>query len=319
MPSVHGHPIRVVARRTGLTSHVLRVWEKRYEAVTPQRTPTNRRLYSDADIERLALLHRATLSGRSIGQVAQLPTKKLAALVTADEQALVSPFSLAPLVMEKMVVEPYLESCLQAAAQLDAEALEETLTRASVALGLSALLERVVEPLLRRIGELWRDGALRIAHEHMASAVVRTFLGNLHATGERSDAQPCLVVATPAGQVHELGALLVATTAAAEGWRIAYLGANLPAEEIAGVAEQRQAKAVALSVVYPPDDVTVGNELKRLRHCLPKEIVLFVGGRAADGYRAVLTAIGAWTIKDLADFRTALESLRHQKLSGKKG
>ena len=61
------HPIKVVSRRTGLTPHVIRAWEKRYHAVTPKRTRTNRRVYTDEDVERLLLLRRATLAGRSIG------------------------------------------------------------------------------------------------------------------------------------------------------------------------------------------------------------------------------------------------------------
>ena len=80
-----GYPIRAVVRRTGLTAHVIRVWEKRYGAVSPMRTPTNRRLYSDSDVERLQLLHRAMLAGHSIGQIAQLPNERLRALVVADE------------------------------------------------------------------------------------------------------------------------------------------------------------------------------------------------------------------------------------------
>ena len=47
----HDHPIQVVVRRTGLSPHVIRVWEKRYDAVVPTRTPTNRRRYSDADAD----------------------------------------------------------------------------------------------------------------------------------------------------------------------------------------------------------------------------------------------------------------------------
>jgi MerR family transcriptional regulator, light-induced transcriptional regulator len=74
-----------VAHRTGLTSHVIRVWEKRYAAVSPLRTSTNRRLYLDSDVERLQLLRRATLAGHSIGQIARLPTEGLRALVAADE------------------------------------------------------------------------------------------------------------------------------------------------------------------------------------------------------------------------------------------
>ena len=81
------HPIQVVARRTGLTADLLRVWEKRYEAVSPGRSATSRRLYSDADVHRLLLLRRATLGGRRIGQVAGLSTEELEVLVATDEAA----------------------------------------------------------------------------------------------------------------------------------------------------------------------------------------------------------------------------------------
>src|SRR5918999_1341804 len=81
------HPIGVVTRRTGLSPDLLRVWEKRYHVVRPRRSSGGRRLYSDADIERLRLLYRATLAGRGIGQVATLSTPTLAALVRRDADA----------------------------------------------------------------------------------------------------------------------------------------------------------------------------------------------------------------------------------------
>ena len=61
-----GHSIKIVAQRTGLSSHVIRVWERRYDAVSPRRTETNRRLYSDGDIERLKLLGEATEIGHTL-------------------------------------------------------------------------------------------------------------------------------------------------------------------------------------------------------------------------------------------------------------
>ena len=68
------YSIKVVARRTGLSPHVIRAWERRYGAVEPERSATGRRLYSDTEIERLQALERATRAGHSIGQIAQLST-----------------------------------------------------------------------------------------------------------------------------------------------------------------------------------------------------------------------------------------------------
>ena len=70
------HSIKIVARRTGLTAHVIRIWEKRYGAVEPERTDTNRRLYSEEQIERLGLLRDLTQAGHSISHVAKLPLAK---------------------------------------------------------------------------------------------------------------------------------------------------------------------------------------------------------------------------------------------------
>src|SRR5947208_15218323 len=82
--SVPRHPIGVVARRTGLKPDLIRAWERRYGAVTPGRTETRRRFYSDEDIERLLLLRRAVNTGRGISQVAGLSDAELEALIEAE-------------------------------------------------------------------------------------------------------------------------------------------------------------------------------------------------------------------------------------------
>lgn len=69
--------IGAVIRRTGVSGPRLRMWEKRYRAVVPQRTPTNRRRYSAEDVERLALLAQLTREGHSISAVANLDLEAL--------------------------------------------------------------------------------------------------------------------------------------------------------------------------------------------------------------------------------------------------
>lgn len=310
-----GHPIQVVARRTGLTPDLLRAWEKRYRAVVPFRSSTGRRLYTDADISRLLLLRRATLAGRSISQVAALPDPELAALVEADERAasLAPPAAREPRAAATSPdpdAEDLLARCRDAVQALDAEALEAALGRATVALTRPATLQRVLGPLLREIGERWRGGSLRIAHEHLATAVVRSFLGGLRETYSPSESAPRIVIATPAGQLHELGALMAAAIAAAEGWRVCYLGANLPVEEIAATALQHRPRAVALSLVYPADDPRLPGDLRRLRRELPEGTALLVGGQAADAQRAAVAAAGATPVEDFDSFGAALRRLR---------
>jgi MerR family transcriptional regulator, light-induced transcriptional regulator len=307
------HPMRVVARRTGLNPHVIRVWEKRYSAVSPRRTPTNRRLYADADIERLQLLRQATLAGHSIGQIARLPADELRTLIAADEAPAVPALRAAGMPPVGAKTHPVLNAALAAIERLDAAALEDTLARAAVAFSPLVVIEQVIVPLLAKIGDLWHEGGLRVAHEHLASAVVRTTLGHLGRGFAPSAAAPHLVATTPSGQLHELGALIVATLAASDGWRVVYLGPSLPAEEVAAAAHQHEAKAVALSIVYPADDPHLGAELRRLRRALPSAVVLLAGGRAVDAYGDVLAEIGAVTLTDLAQLRATLAALRQRQ------
>ena len=94
------------------------------------------------------------------------------------------------------------------------------------------------------------------------------------------------------------------------GWKVTYLGASLPAAEIAGAARQMSARAVALSMVYPEDDASVARELDLLRELLPKEIGLIAGGRAVKGYGEVLAKIGAVVVQDLPQLGVALDRMR---------
>src|SRR5689334_15620845 len=290
------HPIGVVSRRTGLKPDLIRAWERRYGAVEPGRSETRRRFYSDEDIERLLLLRRVVNTGRGISQVAGLSNAELETLIATEPnsaRAYGQPAQTAANGDLDEVAEAFLTRCLAAAQRLDVRELEMELDRASVLFSRIHLMERLLVPLMRRIGDLWHQGTLRPIHEHMASSVVRSFLGGMQGAYHPEISAPHLVVTTPPRQRHELGALLAAATAAGEGWQVTYLGPDLPMEEIAAAAHQKGARAVGLSITYPPDDPLLIDDLRRLRRLLGAQTALIVGGRACPAYAAVLREIGA--------------------------
>ncbi len=297
----------MVARRTGLSAHVIRIWERRYGAVEPTRTDTNRRLYSEEQIERLSLLREITGAGHHIGPVAKLPTEKLRRMSKGTDLPASGVVRAAPAAVGKT---PLLEEGMAAVRALDSRALEETLRRGATELGLQGLLQRLIAPLAQGIGDSWREGVITAAHEHFASAVIRVFLGHASQPFTGVETAPVIVVATPSGQLHELGALLVGAAAANLGWHVTYLGASLPAAEIAGAARQNRARAVALSLVYPEDDPRMEAELVRLRELLPAETALLAGGRAMPAYREALEKTGASQVKDLTHLCSLLDELR---------
>jgi DNA-binding transcriptional MerR regulator/methylmalonyl-CoA mutase cobalamin-binding subunit len=299
------HPMRIVVLRTGLTPDLLRAWERRYAVVTPVRSEGGQRLYSDEDVERLSLLMRAVNGGRAIGEVAKLPPGELKGIVERDAKAvrmIRAPAHDAP---------PESRESLQAAAlasieRYDATELESMLRTAALRLGIDEALDGIIGPLLFTIGERWHAGLLRPAQEHVATAVIRRTLAWMMEQDTPAVGAHALVVATLAGQVIELGAMLVAAAASSHGWRVVYLGTNLPAAEIAAAAKQTQACAIALSFVYPTDDPAIAGALRELRAALPANTAILAGGSAAANYAVALSAIGATRLGSIGEFRSWL-------------
>jgi len=141
----------------------------------------------------------------------------------------------------------------------------------------------------------------------MTTAILKPFLHNLRISYRPADNAPSLVISTPTGQIHELGALIVGLVAASEGWRVIYLGPNLPAEEIASASNAKKPRYVLLSIVYPANDPYIRKELEKLRSLLNPEVNIIIGGRCSDSYSEIINKIGAILMKDLDDFRQLLE------------
>lgn len=299
------YPIKVVANKTGLTAYVIRAWEKRYSAIEPYRTDTNRRLYCEKDIQRLSLLKRLTKEGHNISSVAKLKTEELEKMVTQNGGSIIAAEP-----AKDGMINYYLSSGLTAIEDLDEKRLQNILSRASIDLSQPSLMHEVLIPMIKQIGDNWKNGSLRIYHEHLASAVIKTFLSNLRDAFEVPVNAPQIIIATPVGQMHELGALLVAAAAASEGWRVTYLGSNLPAEEITAAVNQRNPKALALSLVYPPDDPEVHKELIKISKHISNNTTLYVGGNATGSYLKTLNNTNANVIFEIKDFRKELVEIR---------
>jgi len=297
----------VVAKRTGLTPAVLRAWEKRYTVVVPSRTEGGQRLYTDADVERLSLLRRAVEEGRGISQVAALPTEDLKELVREDE---VERQGLGPLErLEGTSATGVLERAQRAVTQMDPGELERTLTRAALAFSLPTVVDDVVVPLLAKIGTAWESGRVGPSHEHLGSVVIRRFLEWMLETANVGEGAPVMVAATPAGEKHELGALLAAVSGAAEGWKAIFLGPDLPAEEVVVAALRLEADVVTLSCVDPRTAEALPGEILRIRERLPADVHLVVGGPLAEAQEGALRTEGVEILPTFQDLREKLRAL----------
>ena len=295
------HPIGVVARRTGLSTEVIRAWEQRYGAVDPARTEGGQRLYSEADVRRLRLLAAAVEAGHRIGAIAGLGEDLLLETVRGLGGAVPAGAAAGPPSMEPEAV---VAAALEAVAAADARALRDQLRRAAVMLEPMRFIEGVMVPFLDELGGRWEAGDVTPAHEHVASTVVRDVLGWLLENTSVPVGAPLLLVGVPAGQRHEFGALLAGVTAGVAGWTVLSLGGDLPARDIAALATQTGARALALSVVYAADGSATRAELAHMRAALDAGTLILVGGRAASD---IGTVEGVETVVDLSALRARLE------------
>jgi len=305
------HPIQVVARRTGLTADVIRVWERRYSVVNPKRANNSRRLYSDEDVEKLNLLRRATSAGRRIGDVAALSIEKLRELVDTDESAA------ARIPVAKIEQRPstgsvmeYFDDCLDAIQRLSSQDIYRSLSDASKSLGIIFLLEDLLRPLVSHIQDECRRGALRDTHYAIAMYSIRGFLSSLIMSEPFVESEYKLICASPAGPVSDIAALQVAAASKSNGWKAIFLGMYGSVDEIIYAQRKSNAQLIAIGIARPADDPLLPNQLRRLRNELDTSIEIAVTGSGAAAYFDVLQEIQANFIQTISELYLLLDRIK---------
>ena len=312
------HPIRVVSSRTGLTPSVLRAWERRYGVVAPTRSDGGQRLYSDTELRRLILLARGVALGRPISHLAAQDDEELEALIQEDSRAQrLPPQARASDVTVR--AGGLLAEALGAIETLDGPRLDKVLMGAAVVLDPHALVDDLMVPLLRRIGELWENGNLSPANERLASGIMRRFLEWVMGTIRVPGDAPVFVCATPSGHHHELGALLSGVVAAGAGWHPVFLGPDLPGEDIAPATRRLGASALALSAIHPHVDPIIVDEMTAITRGVGPGVTVFAGGMAVQTVRPRLEAMGVHVLDSFDDLRSTLAQLQERERQTRPG
>lgn len=289
-----------VAKLAGITPYVIRAWEKRFTITDPARSSTNRRLYGESDVTKLCLLADLTNSGFSIGQIAELSHEELEALTAQKaRESGISEFSL------EASEDDFVGQALAHVVAMDSNQLQSLFHKVNMSLTKPHLIKDFLTPLLHQVGERWERGELRVAHEHMCAACVKSFLSNLLMNHTIPSSARTVIACTPQGQEHEIGALAASLTAKVNGWNVCYLGPDLPAEEIAASAVQCKASAVLLSISYPMPVLVQFEELRKLLPNCP----LIVGGRVVDRLRQPLIELNYTIVGSLDELPKQLLAL----------
>lgn len=258
--------IGAVAQMTGLPVDVIRIWERRYRVVVPQRDERGIRLYRESDVKRLTHVRRATEGGHAVGRVAVLSDEDLERLAAASQRD------------DASIPQAAAERIFAALRSGDPAAIEQALSAASMALDARVLALEVLAPVLRRTGESWEEGRLSVWQEHLLSWLVRNLTGSLMRTLPRK-LQGALLFATPPFEAHEFGIGIAALLAAAHGRPTQNLGINVPAAELLHAARRLRPVCVVLGMAHNAQMKEYAVKyVAQLNRELPAKTALWLGG-----------------------------------------
>jgi MerR family transcriptional regulator, light-induced transcriptional regulator len=267
------YEIHEVAELTGLAPARLRAWERRYDVVRPRRMPNGYRAYTADQVALLRAFARLIEGGERIGDLVARPREEI--LSHAETRfPRDSPHA----------------ALLDAVRRFDRERLEALMAQQLALLGLEAFATDVVMPLAEAVGDLWALGKIPIAGEHMASEVVLHALkGGLRMTRGNG---PLIVAGCLPGERHEWGVLATLAVIHEEGWRVQYLGADLPVEEVLEASWKLSPAAVGLSSSDPSIVRASLPALAALPAKLPPRTLAVVGGAGMEPHARLLRTYG---------------------------
>ena len=269
-----------LSRRVGVSEHVLRAWENRYGLVAPLRSSGGFRLYSTADEDRVRRMRAYLSAGLSAAEAARTTLAETRPQRDHAARALSEAGNLAGLAAD-------LRDALEA---LDEPTAQDRLDRLFTDFTVESVLRDAIVPLLRDIGERWERGAVSVAQEHFASSVIRGRLLGL-ARGWGQGAGPRAVLACPPDEQHDHALTVFGIALSRTGWRINYLGASTPLDELRRVVRSTAPALVVLAAASQDRFRGLEPELRRLA----VEAPLALAGAGAT--RELADAVGACLIE----------------------
>jgi DNA-binding transcriptional MerR regulator len=272
-PYMSRFQIRDLEEFSGVKAHTIRMWEKRYGLLEPDRTGTNIRTYSLDELK--AILNVAFLNQNGV------KISKIAAMSSADRERMVNEVS-----SSRVQGSDILNSLKLAMLSFDEVLFESASSRFRETHGFRALVEQVYVPLLEQIGILWQSNTICPAQEHFVSNIIRHKL--IMASGAVPlDAAPrdrIFVLYLPENEIHELGLLYIEYLLRSKGERTIYLGQSVPIADLVQVVKAFDKKVTFVSLLMAtPPAAEIPAFLKELRTLIPDERATFwiAGGQLA--------------------------------------
>lgn len=295
-----GYQIKMVSDMLGIPKNTLIAWERRYAIVDPIRTEGGYRVYSDRDLSVLRRVQSLLDQGYKIGEACAIvltaPASESASareLPDTDRAALTD-------------VKEQLKSRLLVFDREGADAIGMRL----LLIPFEQVIDEVYFPLLREVGQGWELGNVTVVQEHYATAYCREkLLVMLNSVQAALPGAPEVTCATPPGEHHELGLLALALRLSVRGFRVLYLGANLPTGELILHVNARKPAALCLSMIHLRSRGEVLAYARELRAGIDASVRIAIGGRATEDATLHIAGV-SFAGHGLPDWLNSAELLR---------
>jgi DNA-binding transcriptional MerR regulator len=287
------YTIRELENLSGIKAHTIRIWEKRYGLIAPQRTSTNIRTYRDTELKKLLNISILNRNGLKISKIAQLSPDEIISRINQYTHDITS-------------TESQIENLTLSMIDLDENRFEQVLARSVIKFGFEEAVIRVLYPFFTRIGLMWQTDSINATQEHFISNLVRqkffSSLDNMEA--EQSIARR-FVFFLPEGEYHEIGLLFFCYLAKKRGFRTLYLGQSLPLKDLSDISKMYSFDYIVTSITASFNKKGTDEFISNLSEKFTDKIIFISGASVTDFNYSNLPA----NIKLLQSPQTFLEEI----------
>ncbi|HEY5823929.1 MAG TPA: MerR family transcriptional regulator [Cyclobacteriaceae bacterium] len=230
------YSIKELEKLSGVKAHTIRIWEKRHQIITPQRTTTNIRYYSDEDLKRIINVSVLNQHGVKISKVARMSVEEINNGILDISRSKSTP----GIFVDQLTV---------AMIDMDEESFEKTLSELINNVGFEKCMMDVVYPFLEKIGVLWQTGGINPAQEHFMSNLIRQKIITSIAALPKPRKSTKVVLFLPEGELHELGLLYYNYIIRRRGFKTYYLGQSVPYNDLKKVCDIHQPDILVTSFI----------------------------------------------------------------------
>ena len=270
-----------LSRMTGITTHTLRMWEKRYGTPKAHRLPSGHRRYPKKDVPRLRAIVKALDSGYRASKVVTGTLEQLHSLMGLQPFIETASGLSNPEEAKLLAKESVIETWMKHVHDYDDDHLLNSFHSKWGSSGGLVFISDYVTPFLERIGNAWEEKELTISHEHFATECLVGFISEKWRQMNARKHGPSVLITTLPGDPYNLGTLMCSVVTSVTNLKIVYLGNDTPVKEIVRVANHHKPRVITLSISHSMSTEYTEDCLFKLRSEINKKSLIITGGKGS--------------------------------------